>query len=52
MLSQLQLRVIDSVIFEQYQRTNVAPARGFAIAFDKAIFTYNVLPALQRMGFL
>jgi hypothetical protein len=32
-----ELYVVDSVIFEQYQRTNVNPAHGFAVTFEKAL---------------
>lgn len=32
-----ELRVIDSVLFENYQRTNSRPANGFAVTLDKAV---------------
>jgi hypothetical protein len=32
-----ELRVVDSIVFEHYQRTNSTPANGFAITFEKAL---------------
>ena len=32
-----ELRIVDSIIFENYQRTNSKPANGFAISFAKAL---------------
>jgi hypothetical protein len=32
-----ELRVVDSIIFEQYQRTNINPAQGLALTFEKAL---------------
>ena len=32
-----ELRIVDAIIFENYQRTNSNPASGFAITFAKAL---------------
>ena len=36
-LTTRELRVADSIVFEQYERTNIDPAYGFAITFQKAL---------------